>query len=586
MKWKKRTVGILIFFSLMMLVLIGRLMQIQLVSTESFTDKHINLLEKSVMQRTHSVVLDDGRGHFVDRHGEPLSDDSSPSLILFPFLKNMKWPAQQVAAILQVKEQELLEQVEHSTTPFLFEHEAKVLRLTQKQVDDVNKIGVPGIVAANARLKDEHILAEHLVGITGQNAKEIEKRYQDKLQEGKITVASPIGISGLQRSFDEFLLTDGEAKLLYHVDRQGEPIFGKNVKYTHPANPFYPVSIQTTIQKALQTKAEELLKQFPIEKGGLVLLDVKTSEILAMASLPSLRTASYEEAARNQMLTPGFPGSVFKTVIAAAAIDQGLLTQGRMFDCNTNPYGEESAEHPMGSLSFTDSFARSCNRTFADIGQELMKKDRNIFEKYAKLLGMDGTVGWKGDVFHFTNFHQLYQEGEGTIWAGEKDKTVRKAIAQTSIGQKDVKLSPLAVANMMATIARGGQALEVKAVREITYKNGTKLYHFPEHKLPQTMKKETVQQLGGLLRQVVTAPNGTGAMFQTLPLAVAGKSGTAQTGKDNRLNHWFAGYFPYDNPRYALVVVDLETAKPSSPTKQIFAEYVKAIAAWEQEAQR
>jgi cell division protein FtsI/penicillin-binding protein 2 len=584
---KKRMIGVLICFTGIIALLIVRLVQLQLISTESFSSRNINLLEKSVAQRTHIVVLDDGRGLFVDRNGEALADDYHPSLILFPFLKNIEWPVSKLTGVLRISEEELKQQVAASDIPFIFQHEGKALQLTQEQMDKINKIGIPGVVAANARVKGEQSLAEHLIGITGQNPSELKERYPNKLKEGKVTEATPIGISGLQRAFDEFLLTDGEAKLLYHVDRQGEPIFGKNVKYTRPANPFYPVIIQTTMNKALQAKAEEIVKQSGLQKGGLVLLDVQTNEILSLVSKPSLNTESagtYQASAVNQMLIPQFPGSVFKTVIAAAALHNGLITPGRTFDCNSNPYGEGTAERPMGMLTFEESFARSCNRTFADLGQELIQKDKNIIEKYAEMLGVSETVGWKGTVFHFPAFRQLPEEKKGTIWMDEKDKSVSKAIAQTSIGQKDVRLSPLAIANMMTIIARDGKRMEIKAVREIEYKNGGRLYRFPDHEQKgDRLPPEVIKQVQELLRGVVTAPNGTGAAYQSLPLAVAGKSGTAQTGKDNKVNRWFAGYFPYENPRYALVAVDLETDRPNNLPKQIFTDYVKAIAEWEQQ---
>ncbi|MFX3624501.1 MAG: peptidoglycan D,D-transpeptidase FtsI family protein [Ectobacillus sp.] len=590
MKWRKRAIAVLVCFVGIILLLMGRLMQLQLIATESFSDRHINLLEKSVAQRTHTVVLDDGRGRFTDRNGEALTDDYHPSLILFPFLTNMQWPRQKVAHILDTDVSEFTEQIRRADAPFVFQKEGKAMRLTEKQMKAINELGIPGVVAANARVKGEQALAEHLIGLTGENAMELEKRYGDKLKQGKITKTTPIGISGLQRTFDEFLLTDGEAKLLYHVDRQGEPIFGKNVKYTKPANPFYPVIIQTTIDKTLQARAEEIVKQSGLEKGGIVLLDVKTNEILAMVSNPSLNTSSieaYRQGAVNYMLSPQFPGSVFKTVIAAAAIDHGLNAPGRTFDCNSNPYGEGTAERPMGMLTFEESFARSCNRTFADLGQELVQKDKNIIEKYANILGVTGTVGWKGHVFHFPEFRQLEEEQKGTIWTDERDKSVKKAIAQTAIGQKDVRLSPLAVANMMATIARGGEKLEVKAVREIEYKNGAKLYRFPNHKLAgEQLSPKTVHKVQELLRGVVSSPNGTGAAYEGLPLSIAGKSGTAQTGKEHKVNRWFAGYFPHDNPRYALVSVELETDKAENASKTVFAETVKAVARWEQETNR
>lgn len=585
MIWKKRMIGILIFFICIFLILIGRLAQIQIISTESFSGRHVNLLEKSVEQRTHALVLDDGRGRFSDRDGKALTDDYRPSLILFPFLKRIDWPAQKVARVLDVSEQELLRQIKDSNNPFIFRAEGMAVRLTKQQLKDINALGIPGVVAANTRIKGEHPLAEHLLGLTGQNEAELKKRYGELLQQGKISSNTLIGISGLQQAFDEFLLTDGEAKLLYHVDRQGEPIFGKHVKYTYPANPFYPVVIKTTIAKDLQQGAEEVIAQHGIQKGGLVLLDVKTNEILAMVSKPSLSTANpraYQQGAVNYMLTLQFPGSVFKTVIAAAAIDKGIVEQGRMFDCNRNPYGVGVADRPMGQLSLEESFARSCNRTFADLGQELLQQDKDAIENYARMLGLEKTVGWAGDVFHFPRFRQLPEEEEGIIWRDEADKTVSKAIAQTAIGQKDVRLSPLAVANMMATIARGGKKLEVKAVQEIQYKNGAKLYRFPEHEQEgETLRAETIHELQQLLRYVVSNPKGTGAIYQSLPLTVSGKSGTAQTGKDDSVNRWFAGYFPADHPRYVLVVVDIETKSPMNAVNAIFADYVRTIAAWE-----
>ncbi|MCP8967258.1 peptidoglycan D,D-transpeptidase FtsI family protein [Ectobacillus ponti] len=586
MQTNKRTIVLLCFIMAGLFCLAARLVQIQLVSTEAFGKKNVNLLANSVAQRTHTVVLDDGRGRFVDRNGEALTDDYHPSLILFPFLKNMSWPSEKLAAILHVEESELRRQAADARQPFVFQGTGKALELTVEQMNQINELGVPGIVAAQARIRGDRQIASHFIGIIGQNTAELARRYPEKYGEGKLPDTVPVGISGLQRAFDEFLLTDGEAKLLYHVDRQGEPIFGKRVKYTYPANPFYPVVLQTTLDKALQQQAEKLLEQHGIAKGGLVLLDVGTNEILAMASRPALSmesNAAYQRGAVNYMLQPQFPGSVFKTVIAAAAIDKGLAPANRLFDCNTNPYGEGAGERQLGMLSFADSFAQSCNRTFADLGRELQQQDKGAIEHYAALLGLTGTVGWHGQLFHFADFRQLPEEQEGQIWGEERDKAIPKAIAQTSIGQKNVRFSPLALANMMATIARDGVKLQVKAVREIQYKNGTKLYQFPQQELPGgALSPETVKEVQHLLRGVVSSPKGTGSFYYNLPLSVAGKSGTAETGRAGYVHKWFAGYFPAEAPRYALVVVDLETAAADNPGKLVFADYVKTVAAWEE----
>lgn len=139
-----------------------------------------------------------------------------------------------------------------------------------------------------------------------------------------------------------------------------------------------------------------------MKRGGLVLLDVENNEILAMVSKPSIQQndkSTYEQALENQMVTPHFPGSIFKTVIAAAAIDQKLLQPNRMFNCDTDLYGEDIPEVMMGKLNFKESFARSCNRTFAELGNELMQLDKSVMETYLKALGGSGDVGWTGPYF-------------------------------------------------------------------------------------------------------------------------------------------------------------------------------------------
>ena len=101
-----------------------------------------------------------------------------------------------------------------------------------------------------------------------------------------------------------------------------------------------------------------------------MLLDVKKNEILAMVSKPSVQVKDeslYKTTLENQMLTPHFPGSVFKTIIAAAAIDQNENVFNRVFNCNKDLYGEDHPQVRMGTLSFKESFARSCNRTFSEL---------------------------------------------------------------------------------------------------------------------------------------------------------------------------------------------------------------------------
>jgi cell division protein FtsI/penicillin-binding protein 2 len=571
----------IIFVTVTIFILLGliyRLADIQLIHSESFSQNKVNLIEESVRQRTQVMVLDQGRGRFVDRNGEALTHDYFPSLILFPFLKHMDWPSEELAAILQVPTSDVLNTIEEIEEPIVFGN-SDPLALTEQQMKKINDLKIPGVFAVFRQSKVEDLIAEHLIGIIRQDKSQVIERYPDKVEDGNLSVHTPIGIIGLQKVFDEFLLPEGESKLLYHVDNQGGPLFGINVKYTAPANPYYPISIQTTIDRSIQEKAENFATNAGLKKGGIVLLDIENSEILSMVSKPSLDLSnpySSDGGGHNYMLEPQIPGSVFKTVMAAAAIENNMINGESGFDCDLDLYGQPDELHQLGTLSFEESFAQSCNYTFTSLANQLLKEKPDSIEQFAGKLGLIQPVGWHGNVFHFQEFDQLPLNKEGRIWGNQTDKSADKAVSQTAIGQKEVKVTPLAVANMMATIARGGEKQQVKAVSKVLYKNGSTLYSFKNQKLEgDALAPYTVMKLQQLLQKVVTDEEGTGRRFQSLETEVAGKSGTAETGRENEngqalVNKWFAGYFPAKEPKYALVVVELDVLGNKSVTNDVF----------------
>ncbi|MFC3883023.1 peptidoglycan D,D-transpeptidase FtsI family protein [Bacillus songklensis] len=581
MKKVKRFYILLTVIIGLIFLLIGRLAQIQLISTESFSKENINLIEASVKQRTQEMTIDDGRGKFISRNGAPLTYDTNNRLVLFPFLKKMDWPVKKVAEIVDIPSFELISELGNGNKPVVIEKE-----LTSSQMEQINNLKYPGIFAVPLQQKNSSPLAYQLIGVIRQNEKLIQQKYEEELKKGELSIHTPIGITGLQASFDRFLFPEQESKLLYHVDRFGGPLFGIDVKYTGAANPFYPVNIKTTIDENIQQMAQDVVEKHKLKRGGVVLLDVETNELLALVSKPDINESNpYDEARgiENRMLVPQIPGSIFKTVTAAAAIEEGADIYNRWFDCDLNVRKKELDEDKkMGQLTFEDSFARSCNFTFGTLANEIIKKDPAFLEAYAEKLGLLGPVGWSGDVFHFENFRQLKEEKQGVVWKTKSKRRDWREVSQTAIGQRDVRVTPLAVANMMATIARGGDRFTVRAVDQIQYKNGASLYNFRQQEdKGEKIKPYTAIQLQKLLREVVTHQEGTGRRFQTLPYEVAGKSGTADVIQKKEgewlVNKWFAGYFPASSPKYALVVVDLSTESVQSAANSVFYDIVQEL---------
>lgn len=555
---KKRAMGIAITFLVLLGVLIARLIQIQLVSTESFSKHHVNLIEESVNQRVQSITLDDGRGKFYDRSGTLMNYKEIKTLILFPFLKKMAWPIEELSNIIGISEWELQKAVSEAKEPFIFMKDNKPIILNDYQMDKVNSLKTPGVFAAVRDMPADTIVAEHLIGGLNESSELKEKRYGDR----PLSSQTKIGDKGLQQTLDEFLLSEGESKLVYHVDGMGGPLFGINVKYLAPGNPLYPVKVMTTLDYNLQKIAEEVVDENKIEKGGLLLIDIDNSEIVASVSRPHFAKDPNEGAgAKNYMFTQAAVGSVFKTVVAAAALEEKMVNPNEMFDCNKTIRGtwDERRAKPLGMLNFNDSFAQSCNRTFADTAIRLAEKNPNLLETYAKKLQLIGESGWDGQVYH-SNIRQLYREETGRVWLEDTNKKDPNFISQTAIGQKDVQASPLGVANMMATIARNGEKKMIKAVSKIKFANGTTAADFKDSEIEgERISPNTAKQLQQLLSGVVQS--GTAALqLGQLPVQVAGKTGTAQTDIANRkVNSWFGGYFPVNHPKYAIVAVKLDT---------------------------
>ncbi len=571
---KRRLMITAIILITFIMLLVARLVQIQLVATESFSKHQINLIEASVKQRSQVLKIDDGRGKFYDRNGQPLAHEEIPTLVLFPFLKKMTWPAHEVANIIGVSEQTLKHAVANAKKPFVFGGETPI-KLTESQSAEINALKIPGVFAVNQKVYNNQVLAAQLIGTTIKSEAIKEERYPDL----KLAAETRIGDTGLERTLDEFLLSEGESKLVFHVDATGGPLFGVDVKYVEPANPLYPVKVVTTIDKDIQEKAEQLVDQHGIKNGGLVLLDIEKSEIIALVSRPANHSDQPNGAGSiNMMTTQKAPGSIFKTVTAAAALDYGLVNPSRVFNCDRTIDGKPELDRPLGMLNFDSSFAQSCNQTFAELATEIAEQNPDFLEKYAEKLGLIGQSGWHGQVYH-TNVTQLYREQTGKVWHDEQLKKDHKMIAKTAIGQQDVQTTPLAIANMMATIARGGKKEMVKAVAKIEFNNGTTVVDFPSQSIDsENISPYTAMKLQKLLRGVVTEPKGTGSSLQNLAYEVAGKSGTAQTNiAEGKLNKWFAGYFPYKEPKYALVTVSLDTTENSSSMNALFSDIVEML---------
>lgn len=583
---RKRILFTAITILLVMGLYIAKLVQIQLVKTKDYSKHEINLLENSVLQRVDKIDLDNGRGGFLDRKGNPISYQEKAVLVLFPFVRNLSWPKENLASIIGMEEQVLEDKLKHANEPFILENQ-KVVELSDSQMKAINDLRIPGIIAVKKRFVGEPVMANHLLGTLTLDKEEIESAHEKEGHAGgSADYHIEVGRTGLEKAFQLFLKGNGANRLLYHKAANGMPLFGVDSRYLDIASSGERVDIQTTIDADIQKLAEETARSHRMSKGGIIILDIKTNDLLAMVSKPVQNERDiHDEGNINQMLLPQTPGSIFKTVIAAAAIEEGILLEGRTFNGDLDHLDREvngDTGRRLGMVDFEQGFALSSNQVFGILGKELADRNPELIESFARRLGLLDLNGWAGRVFHTPVLNQLPEERKGSVWKDESMKEDPNYVANTSIGQLDVKITPLAAANMMATIARGGERRLVRAAVKAVDGDGLTLANFKQQEVEgQGISSRTASKLQQLLRAVVIAegPNTTAGKLKSAKYEVAGKSGTAEVGeKGSRMyNKWFVGYFPSREPRYAMAVVNLETGEQAASTSSIYLELVNGI---------
>lgn len=586
---KRRQFLVLMFMTFLWIGLLLRLWWIQLGAVHHFSRRGIDLVKASVRQRQQSIVLHSGRGDILDRNGYAFTGVEHPALILFPLAKGSLEGTdvlERLAKIVGEPPERLLETMKQAKAPVVFrDRRNNPLVLTEEQMAQINQLHVPGIVSVKVteRYRQEEV-AKHVIGYIHQNPQLVRSLYPEEWERGKMDGNSTVGASGLERSFDRFLQGVEPSLLSYYVDGKGMPLRGLDIRYTRPANEYYPLSLRTTLDVRIQRNLERVADETGMNEGSIVVLDAENGDVLAMVSRPQYDQKKVDVASgnwQNRALKQLPPGSVFKTVVAAAALAEGVVLPTDRFSC-TGEYGKYRfscwKKDGHGSVTMEEAFAQSCNIAFAEIAKRVGAEK---IEEYAKRLGLAMQVGHVTPrLFKQHMFRQLDGEERGAIFAREAAEADEGALIQTAIGQRDVRVTPLQAANLMLTILRGGKPLQVRIVDQITYRSGQPFYRFPVQELPADgIDYVTANKLCRMLRKVVT--DGTGKMLDGHNWQVAGKSGTAQTGNARLGNHlWFAGFVPYHDPRYAIcVVVENQPGWVTGKAMEVFGRAVKVLEA-------
>ncbi len=312
----------------------------------------------------------------------------------------------------------------------------------------------------------------------------------------------------------------------------------------------------TTIDPVLQKTAHDSLKGQP---GAAVVIDVKTGDILALASEGESNSA--QRTIHRALEKHEAPGSTFKLLVAMAALESEAVYADDVFECAGGfrpqpgaPYILHDHEagragfhghNPGGKGDFTliDAMAVSCNVTFAQVGL-LLGEDR-LQDAFAHA-GFDAPLPMVPEIAS-----SGWNLAPGRFRSEVRPMT-RAQLAQTAIGQRDVRLTPLHLAAFVAGLGNGGAMMKPRLVSELRDEDGRTIIQYPPEPGVQVCSPGTARQVVRMMEAVMS--RGTGRELKVPGLSLAGKTGTAQT-LAGQPHSWFAGLAPAEAPRWAVVVL-------------------------------
>ena len=415
----------------------------------------------------------------------------------------------------------------------------------------------PSIIVASKPLRHYPYgsLGCHIIGYVNQ----IDRWRLTKLEDYGYKTKDIVGFGGVEERYDYYLRQE-EGGLSVEVNHRGK--FMRVLGFEAPKN---GKDVQLTIDLNIQKIAEEALSG---KKGSVVLIDPQTGEVLAMANYPNFEPEVFVNGRHSQIAglfnNPGSPlinrsisssyppASIFKIIDSCAGLElkkintsTSFLCQGstmvgsRRFKC-WDTHGVQDVYHAL---------ADSCDVFFYKTG--LLVGAQNMHD-YALRFGLGKS----------TSFELPYETSgfiPSPLWRKiNKFKSWYDGdTANLSIGQGDCLVTPLQAAVLVAPFANGGYLVSPYIVKSV---GGLELSSKKKKNININLKKSTIKAVSIGLHKVISDPKGTASILSTLPVSVAGKTGTAQVPRGST-HAWFVGFFPYDKPKFAICVF-LENGGP------------------------
>ena len=400
----RRVFVVLMGMSFIMLLFLVRLAWLQLMPVAPATARSSDWKREAVAQRERGLVLDTGRGDIFDRNGQSITGETYKALAVFPLQARSRGLRSadfaQLAHALQISQRELEKWMGALREPAFWQAEGELSphKLSDKQLGALAKLQLSGVRVLPYRNRYPSAFdPKHVIGYISQHPELLRSKFQHELSSRKMVESDLIGGSGLEQSLDRLLRGTGTTSVSYFTDGADQPLNGLDMRLTSPNNPYYPLKVITTLDLSIQNAIEAYVDQIGLKEGAVVVLDAHSGDIVAMVSRPHLAVYSLDSQGTdiaNHAIRAATPGSVFKLVTEAAALEAKVTYEQERFTCN-GEYGRYGLhcwkDGGHGTLNLREALANSCNVTFAAVAERLSAKQ---LMRTADQLGIGRKVGW------------------------------------------------------------------------------------------------------------------------------------------------------------------------------------------------
>jgi cell division protein FtsI (penicillin-binding protein 3) len=521
----RRLAAAKIFFLALILAIGARAFQLQVLQGDT-------LMRLGQRQHLKEWIVLPKRGAFLDRAGEPLAlSMESQSVYARPHrIQEAARVSQNLAEILNLLPAEVRQKIS-SDKPFVW-IKRQVSAPEAEKIQALNLDGIGMFYEPNRHYPQGH-LAGQLIGFVGRDSE---------------------GLEGLELKYNDYV-RGATGSSVAERDALGRRVLVQGVEGLQiPPGSDIHLTLDTSIQHMAEKELEAAILKYRAKAGVAIVVEPRTGEVLAMANYPSFDPNHYAkqtaEQRRNRVVTDSFePGSTFKTILAAAALEEEIVGKDDLFYCEMGRYPFAGKiihdTHPHGWLSFAKILQVSSNIGFTKVAEKV-KRER--FFRYIEKFGFGKVTG-------------IDVPGEVAGIVRRTEQWAAVDLATHAFGQ-GISTTPLQLVMAYAAIANGGFLMRPYVTRRVVSPNGETLMENQPHVIRRVVSEKTSRLLAGMLGDV-TNDGGTGKMAKIDGFEVAGKTGTAQKadpvhgGYSKKRVGSFVGFVPANDPRLvALVLID------------------------------